>query len=56
MKLKLNKKKLKNLSDDNKSLPVKMTPQIGGAAPPPSHFCNTKDTCDTYTFVTFYCY
>ncbi len=30
MKLKLNKKKLKNLSKDNKVLPMEMTPQIGG--------------------------
>ena len=31
MKLKLNKKKLKNLSRDNKALPAAMTPQIAGA-------------------------
>jgi len=30
MKLKLNKKKLKNLSKDNKALPANMTPQVGG--------------------------
>jgi hypothetical protein len=30
MKLKLNKKKLKNLSKDRKSLPAEMTPQIAG--------------------------
>ncbi len=30
MKLQLNKKKLKNLSKDNKVLPADMTPQIGG--------------------------
>ncbi len=30
MKLKLNKKKLKNLSKDNNVLPAEMTPQIGG--------------------------
>lgn len=30
MKLKLNKKKLKNLSNDNKALPVDMTPMIAG--------------------------
>ncbi|WDE02112.1 MULTISPECIES: hypothetical protein [Thalassomonas] len=30
MKLKLNKKKLKNLSKDHKSLPAEMTPQVGG--------------------------
>jgi len=31
MKLKLNKKKLKNLSKDKNALPAEMTPQIGGA-------------------------
>jgi len=30
MKLKLNKKKIKNLSKDRKSLPAEMTPQIAG--------------------------
>ncbi|WP_170940796.1 hypothetical protein [Pseudoalteromonas sp. NBT06-2] len=30
MKLKLNKKKLKNLSKDNKTLPANMTPKIAG--------------------------
>lgn len=30
MKLKLNKKKLKNLSKDNKALPEVLTPQVGG--------------------------
>ena len=30
MKLKLNKKKIKNLSKDNKTLPADMTPQIAG--------------------------
>ncbi|WDE04321.1 hypothetical protein SG34_023725 [Thalassomonas viridans] len=30
MKLKLNKKKLKNLSQDKKSLPAEATPQVGG--------------------------
>ncbi len=32
MKLKLNKKKLKNLSKDNKALPMDMTPEVAGAA------------------------
>ena len=32
MKLKLNKNKLKNLSQDKKSLPAQMTPQIAGGA------------------------
>ena len=30
MKLKLNKKKIKNLSKDRKSIPAEMTPQIAG--------------------------
>ncbi|SFD27083.1 hypothetical protein [Pseudoalteromonas denitrificans] len=30
MKLSLNKKKIKNLSKDTKSLPADMTPQVGG--------------------------
>lgn len=34
MKLKLNKKKLKNLSKDNKVLPVELTAQIGGGRDP----------------------
>ncbi|WP_281557506.1 hypothetical protein [Thalassomonas sp. RHCl1] len=33
MKLKLTKEKLKNLSKDAKSLPVGMTPQVGGGNP-----------------------
>jgi len=32
MKLKLNKKKLKNLSKDQNVIPAGMTPQIGGGA------------------------
>ncbi|WDE13712.1 hypothetical protein [Thalassomonas haliotis] len=31
MKIKLNKKKLKNLTKDQNVLPVAMTPQVGGA-------------------------
>ncbi|SFD67403.1 hypothetical protein [Pseudoalteromonas denitrificans] len=31
MKLKLNKKKIKNLSNDNKKIPAEMTPLIAGA-------------------------
>jgi len=34
MKLKLKKKKIKNLSRDNKALPAEMTPQVGGGLPP----------------------
>jgi len=36
VKLKLNKKKLKNLSRDNKALPAALTPQVGGAGPIPT--------------------
>ncbi|WDD97396.1 MULTISPECIES: hypothetical protein [Thalassomonas] len=45
MKLKLNKKQLKNLSKDNKALPAAMTPQVGGGRGPESEaFCqNTND-------------
>jgi len=32
MKLILNKKKLKNLSKDNKTVPAEMTPLVGGGA------------------------
>ncbi|WP_281559538.1 hypothetical protein [Thalassomonas sp. RHCl1] len=32
MKLQLNKKKLKNLSKDNKAVPMQLTPQVGGGA------------------------
>ncbi|NOU52051.1 hypothetical protein HG263_16080 [Pseudoalteromonas sp. JBTF-M23] len=55
MKIQLNKKNVKNLSK-GKTLPAKMTPQIGGAAPPPSYFCVTDvSRCDDGTYVTFYC-
>ncbi|ALO43805.1 hypothetical protein [Pseudoalteromonas phenolica] len=30
MKLKLNKKKMKSLSSDNKAIPAEMTPQVAG--------------------------
>ena len=30
MKLKLNKKKIKSLSNDNKAIPAEMTPQVAG--------------------------
>ncbi|SFD64903.1 hypothetical protein [Pseudoalteromonas denitrificans] len=43
MKLKLNKKKLKNLSKDNKSLPADMTPQVGGGKG-----FNSFEVCPTY--------
>ncbi|SFD71559.1 hypothetical protein [Pseudoalteromonas denitrificans] len=39
MKLKLNKKKLKNLSNDNKTLPAEMTPNVAGAGRP-TRTCN----------------
>ncbi|SFD34881.1 hypothetical protein [Pseudoalteromonas denitrificans] len=32
MKLKLNKKKMKNLSEDHKALPAKMTAKVAGGA------------------------
>ncbi|WP_170940666.1 hypothetical protein [Pseudoalteromonas sp. NBT06-2] len=41
MKLKLNKKKIKNLSKDNHALPAEMTPKIAGG----SCCCPTKATC-----------
>ncbi|SFC30873.1 hypothetical protein [Pseudoalteromonas denitrificans] len=41
MKLKLNKKKLKNLSKDNKSLPADMTPMIAGG----NGACFGSDRC-----------
>jgi hypothetical protein len=46
MKLKLNKKQLKNLSKDNKVLPLDMTPQVGAGANHQelTHFCS--NTCD----------
>ncbi|WP_156158734.1 hypothetical protein [Pseudoalteromonas rubra] len=56
MKLQLNKKHVKQLSNDAKGLNAALTPQIGGAAPPPSHFCDTVGQCNTHTFVTFYCH
>ncbi len=36
MKLKLNKKKLKNLSQDTKMLPEQMTPMVAGGRPMPT--------------------
>ncbi|WDD99847.1 hypothetical protein [Thalassomonas actiniarum] len=51
MKLKLNKKKLKNLSQNNQAIPADMTPQIAGAGAGRgddySNFCNTinAQTC-----------
>ncbi|SFD34502.1 hypothetical protein [Pseudoalteromonas denitrificans] len=40
MKLKLNKKKLKNLSKDSNSLPLGMTPHVGGGK-------NYSDNCES---------
>lgn len=45
MKLRLNKKKLKNLSKDAQILPNNMTPNIGGGAPEPD-----TDDCQTHVF------
>jgi hypothetical protein len=39
MDLKLKKKKLKNLSQDNKLLPFDATPQVAGATPAPTDSC-----------------
>ena len=51
MKLKLNKKKLKNLSKDHQSLPADITPQIGGGLDkerkPPFH--SIWGGCDPWT-------
>lgn len=55
MRLKLNKKKLKNLSNDKKSLPIDITPKIGGGAETYTHpkVCATSPIiCDT----TGYCF
>jgi len=50
MKLKLNKKKIKNLSKDNKALPVDMTPQIGGGQRQrPPIFYSIFGGCDPWT-------
>ena len=48
MELKLNKKKLKNLSNDNAVLPAEMTPQIAGGTfkVPVSVKCGTVATTD----------
>ena len=49
MKLKLNKKKLKNLSKDNQVLPNDMTPEVGGGmayqVPNLSEFCHSQTGC-----------
>ncbi|SFD19964.1 hypothetical protein [Pseudoalteromonas denitrificans] len=44
MKLKLNKKKLKNLSKDNNALPADMTPQVGGGRY--THVCRNTLNCN----------
>ncbi|WP_281561392.1 hypothetical protein [Thalassomonas sp. RHCl1] len=44
MKLKLNKKKLKNLSKDNKTIPAAMTPQVAGGIRSPE--LETIVVCD----------
>ncbi len=46
MKLKLNKKKLKNLSKDNNALPADMTPKIAGGNYT-GYTCNASNTCLT---------
>ncbi|SFD50152.1 hypothetical protein [Pseudoalteromonas denitrificans] len=49
MKLKLNKKKLKNLSKDNNALPAAMTPQVGGGTGTDgqSNVCTRSVGCET---------
>ena len=55
MKLKLNKKKLKNLSKDSKVLPSDMTPQVGGGSvdwmcrQPPKKISGGDDCITGYT-------
>lgn len=45
MKLKLNKKKIKNLSKDTKAIPVELTPQVAGGYmdAPRTMFCGQTD-------------
>ncbi|AUJ68802.1 MULTISPECIES: hypothetical protein [Pseudoalteromonas] len=51
MKLHLTKKSIKNLSRDNKTLPVKATPAIGGGFV--THNCNLNSIdCDRPTTYT----
>ena len=57
MKLKLNKKKMKSLSNDNKAIPAAMTPEIAGGLKNeytydcrltllPRYTCGIGYTCD----------
>jgi hypothetical protein len=70
MKLKLNKKSLKNLSKDAQILPGEMTPQIGGGITAAANctasqfesgcnHCNTENVCgsgnDDCEGVTYFC-
>ena len=51
MKLKLNKKKMKSLSKDNKAIPAAMTPQVaGGAVGVSAGMTCFKDYCDVTSF------
>ncbi|SFD60173.1 hypothetical protein [Pseudoalteromonas denitrificans] len=54
MKLKLNKKKLKNLSKDFKAVPKEMTPQVGGGTlqPTDSHmtFFGGRENCGIWAW------
>ncbi len=51
MKLKLNKKKMKNLSKDNKAVPAEMTPMVAGGVNrqrltlEPAYTCGIGYTC-----------
>lgn len=57
MKLKLNKKQVKSLSADLKTVPELVTPKICGALPPPSHFCDSENCTPTSMLpcMTYYC-
>ena len=59
MKLKLNKKKLKNLSNDANALPADLTPRVAGGDPRTSietwKDCPTVGDCDPHPDRTNYC-
>ncbi|ESP93523.1 MULTISPECIES: hypothetical protein [Pseudoalteromonas] len=45
MKLKLNKRHLKSMSLNGKSVGIEATPRVAGGGPN-SAFCDTRDECD----------
>jgi hypothetical protein len=55
MELKLNKKKLKNLSNDNAALPAEMTPQVAGGTGPFVEITGTKCMDQPTTNQSFVC-